>query len=463
MMGYRPMHRFWLSFLLAASICAAAPLAVAEPKVSTFTLENGMRGVVIEDHRAPVATHMVWYRVGSADEPPSETGVAHFLEHLLFKGTGKYPEGAFSRIVAENGGQQNAFTSYDYTSYYQRIAVDRLDLMMELEADRMVNLQLTDADVATERDVVLEERNMRTENEPGSRFREQLTSSLYLNHPYGDPVIGWRSEILALGRENALSFYRRFYSPDNATLVVAGDVDPVEVEAMARRHYGPIPPSNAHPAERPQEPPHVAAFRVEMQDPRVAQPYMMRLYLVPSIRTGAEGEGAALSVLAEILGGGGVTSRLGERLQIEKEMALGASAFYWGVSRDDTSFGVYAAPVDGVGLAEIEAEVDAVITRLIEEGPTAEELARAKTVIIADEIYSQDSQSSMAQSYGSALSVGLTLEQVQGWEDAIDAVTADEVRRAAAAYLVKERSTTGWLTKPAPAAEAASGDEDPKG
>jgi len=457
------MIRF--SFIsLAAVIFAAAP-ASAEPKVTTFTLDNGMRGVVIEDHRAPVATHMVWYRVGAADEPPSETGVAHYLEHLLFKGTEKYPDGAFSRIVAENGGQQNAFTSDDYTAYFQRVAVDRLDLMMDLEADRMTGITLTDEDAATERDVVLEERNMRTENDPGSRFREQLTSSLFLNHPYGDPTIGWRSEILALNREKALDFYRRFYSPDNATLVVAGDVDPAEVEEMARRHYGPIPPSGAHPAERPLEPPHVAARRVEMEDPRVAQPYMMRFYLVPSVRSGADGEGAALSVLAQILGGGGVTSRLGERLQIEKEMALGASSFYWGVSRDDNIFGVYAAPVDGVGLAQIEAEVDAVLARLIEEGPTDEELARAKTVIIADEIYSQDSQSRMANSYGAGLSVGLTLEQIQGWEDAIDAVTAEEVRSAAEAYLRPERSTTGWLRKTdsEKAAKAAESGEEIKG
>ncbi len=454
-----------VSLFLLAAIGVVWPMAaIAEPKVSTFTLENGLRGVVIEDHRTPVATHMLWYRVGAADEPPSETGVAHYLEHLLFKGTEKYPEGEFSRIVAENGGQQNAFTSHDYTAYFQRVAVDRLELMMELEADRMTGVQLTDEAAALERDVVLEERNSRTENEPSGRFREQLSSALYLNHPYGDPVIGWRSEILDLDREKALGFYRRFYSPDNATLVVAGDVDPAEVEAMARRQYGSIPPTGARPDARPQEPPHVAARRVEMQDPRVSQPYMLRFYLVPSVAAGEPGEGATLSVLSKILGGG-LTSRLGKRLQIEKEMALGASAFYWGVARDETSFGVYAAPVDGVGLDALEAEVDAVIARLIADGPTEEELARAKTVIIAAEIYAQDSQSQMARSYGAALSAGLSVDDIQAWPGAVEKVTAEDVRRAAETYLRLERSVTGLLSKPDPeeTAESADGEGESKG
>ncbi len=462
------MLRSVLSLSIVALCLLSARPGAAEPQVTTFTLENGLRGVVIEDHRAPVATHMLWYRVGGADEPPGETGVAHYLEHLLFKGTEKYPEGAFTRIVAENGGQQNAFTSSDYTGYFQRVAVDRLELMMELEADRMTGILLTDEDAALERNVVMEERNSRIDNEPGGRFREQLNRALFLNHPYGAPLIGWRSEIMALGRENALSFYRRFYSPDNATLVVAGDVDPAEVEAMARRRYGPIPASGAHPEERPQEPPHVAARRVEMEDPRVAQPYMMRFYLAPSVRTGAPGEGAALTVLASVLGGSGVTSRLGQRLQVETQTALGASAFYRGVQRDDTIFGVYAAPVDGVTLAEIEAVVDTVIAEFIKTGPTEEELARAKTVIIAAEIFAQDSQQSLANAYGAALSSGLTLEQIQGWTDRVEAVTAEDVRKAAEAYLKPERSATGWLQKPAPVVEAENqtdddAEEGPKG
>ncbi|MEL7172336.1 MAG: pitrilysin family protein, partial [Pseudomonadota bacterium] len=296
--------------LAAAPALSEEPAATAEaadwpyPPVTTFTLDNGMEAIVIEDNRVPIVTHMVWYRVGAADEPWGKSGIAHFFEHLMFKGTDKIPEGGFSRVVAANGGQDNAFTSWDYTAYFQRIANDRLGLVMGMEADRMKNLRINDELVATERDVVIEERNSRTDNDPSSLFGEQLRAALYLNHPYGIPIIGWRHEIETLNLDDALAFYERYYAPDNAVLVVAGDVTPEEVRALAEEHYGPLEPSGRPPEARPSEPPQLAPRRLAMSDPRVRQPYVIRYYKVPAYGEGFEADAAALSVLSDVLADG---------------------------------------------------------------------------------------------------------------------------------------------------------------
>ncbi len=432
---------------LALPLIALAASAGAEPGVTTFTLDNGMEGVVIEDNRAPVVTHMVWYRVGAADEPPGKSGIAHFLEHLMFKGTDEIPEGAFSKIVAENGGQDNAFTSRDFTAYFQQIAADRLETVMAMEADRMVDLVLSEEAVATERDVILEERSQRTDNDPGAQFGEQMAAALYLNHPYGVPIIGWRAEMEGLTRADALAFYERHYAPDNAILVVAGDVSPEAVRALAEEHFGPLEPSGRPRDARPQEPPQRAARRLVMEDERVRQPYVLRQYLAPSRASGAPEDAAALAMLSEILGGSGVTSRLGRALQVEQGVAISAGAFYSASSMDPSGFGVFAVPAEGVALDDLEAAMDAVIAALAAEGPRADELARARSAVRASEIYAQDSQMGLARTYGAALSVGLTVEDVQSWPDALSAVTAEDVKRAAA-LLEIERSVTGWLVAP---------------
>ncbi|MEO1330808.1 MAG: pitrilysin family protein [Pseudomonadota bacterium] len=444
----------------AAALATSASLAMAEagdatsgPAVSDFELSNGMRGVVIVDRRAPVVTHMVWYRVGAADEPPGKSGIAHFLEHLMFKGTDDIPSGQFSKIVAENGGQDNAFTSLDYTAYFQRIAKDRLEMVMRMEADRMTDLALAEEDVRTERLVVLEERSSRTDTEPRALFGEQFNAALYLNHPYGVPVIGWRREIEALGRDDALDFYKRFYAPENAILVVAGDVSPDEVEALAKTHYGAIPRADPPQFERPQEPPQIAARRISMSDPKVRQPFMRRSYIAPSYVTAEPGRAEALAVLSDILGGG-QTSRLNRALVLDQKISIGAGASYWGVARDDASFGVYGVPAPGVALEDVEAAIDAEIARMIEEGPTEEELERAKTVLVSAAIYRQDSQAGMARMYGSALIVGLTVEDVKQWPDRIQAVTAEDVKAAAAALDIRA-SVTGYLTGVEEAAKPA--------
>ena len=314
-------------------------IADISTQVTDFRLENGMQVVVIEDHRAPVVVHMVWYKAGSGEEDPGLSGVAHFLEHLLFKQTKTMEAGEFSRIVAENGGSDNAFTSYDYTGYFQRIAADRLPLMMKMEADRMVNLDLGPDDILTERDVIIEERNQRVENSPDALFGEQRRAALFLNHPYGRPIIGWRHEMDSLSLEDALAYYRQFYAPNNAILIVGGDVTAEAVLEFAKQTYGLIPANpNLLPRERPQEPPQISARRMKYSDERVAQPYVTRTYLAPERNPGDQSVPAALTLLAEILGGD-QTSVLTQKLQLEAQNAVYTTAFYSGTAFDKTSFG----------------------------------------------------------------------------------------------------------------------------
>jgi zinc protease len=440
---------FWT--VLAATAALATP-GLAETArsgaVSDFTLDNGLEIVVIPDHRTPVVTHMIWYRVGSADETPGKSGLAHFLEHLMFKGTAKSPPGKFAQTINEVGGQENAFTSNDYTAFYQRLPREQLETVMTFEADRMTGLVLTDANVLPERDVVLEEQNQRVANDPAAQLTEQVQAALYLNHPYGRPVIGWRHEIEALTREDALAFYRRFYTPNNAAVVIAGDVSAEEVGALAQNTYGKVARrSELGPRLRPQEPAPVAMRQVTLADPRVAQPSLNRSYLVPSLTT-ARADAEALEVLAHILGTG-ATSRLYRALVIDQGLAADAGAWYQGAALDATRFGVYASPRPGTGLIRLEQALDAVIAELAEHGVTADELARAKTRLIADFVYAQDNQMALARFYGLALTTGSTIEDVRARAERIRAVGADQVRDAARRWLDQRRSVTGYLVKDA--------------
>ena len=427
------------------SALAVAP-AMAEPPVTTFKLDNGMDVVVIEDHRAPVVTHMVWYRVGSADEPRGTSGIAHFLEHLMFKGTDEIPDGAFSKIIAANGGQDNAFTSYDYTGYFQRIAADRLELVMKMEADRMTDVVITKEHVKTEREVIIEERNTRTDNSPDALFMEQMRATMFLNHAYGTPIIGWRREMEQLSLDDALTFYKRYYAPDNAILVVAGDVTPDQVRTLAEKYYGPLKASGHPPDPRPQEPPQRAARRIEMHDNRVRQAYVVRSYLVPTYSPENPEEAAALSILSDIFTDG-IASRLSQSLQVKQKIAIGSGGWYSAQARDATTFLIYAVPGAGHSLADVEAAIDAEIARFIKEGPTAEEMARVKRVMRASRIFQQDNQSSLARLYGAALAVGFSVEDVQKWDTVTEGITAEQVRQAAEKHLKIERSVTGWLSR----------------
>lgn len=431
-------------FLLAASTLNAEGIQDA---VTSFELDNGMQVVVVEDHRAPVLQHMVWYKAGSADEPKGSSGVAHFLEHLLFKATDNMEAGEFSATVAANGGQDNAFTSYDYTAYFQRVAADRLELMMQMESDRMVNIRLTEENIATERDVILEERNMRVENNPRSLFSEQMGAVQYFNHRYGVPIIGWKHEMEELGLDDALAFYSTYYAPNNAILIVSGDVDPAEVRRLAEKYYGAIPANPDLPERvRTQEPPQTAARRVTFKDPRVAQPYISRSYLAPERDSGAQEKAAALVLLAEILGGG-TTSYLTERLQFDSDIAVYSAAFYSGTSLDDTTFDLIVVPKDGVTLEDAEQAMDQALADFIRDGVDPEQLDRIKMQMRAAQIYARDNVDSIANRYGRALTTGLTVEDEQAWPDVLQAVTGDEIVAVAREVLRPESSVTGWLMR----------------
>jgi zinc protease len=441
------MLRYARTALISALLLPAAAMAQTSGKVTDFMLDNGMQVVVVEDHRAPVVQHMLWYRAGSADEPKGSSGVAHFLEHLLFKATDKMESGEFSAVVAANGGRDNAFTSYDYTAYFQRVAADRLELMMTMEADRMKNIRLTPENIATERDVIIEERNQRTENNPQALFGEQIAAAQYLNHRYGTPIIGWMHEMEELDLDDALSFYQLYYSPNNTVLVVSGDVTPDEVRALAEKHYGAIPRNPELPERlRTEEPRQNAERRVIFRDARVAQPYISRSYLVPERDSGAQESAAALTILSEILGGG-TTSFLADKLQFETQLATFTTAWYSGVSLDDTTFRMVIVPATGVTLAEGEAALDLALADFMQAGVDAEQLDRIKLQLRASEIYAQDNVDGIANRYGSALTSGLTVEDVQAWPDVLDAVTADDIMEAAA-LLRREASVTGWLMRP---------------
>ena len=429
---------------LATSSFAAEP---AGAPIADFTLANGLELVVIPDHRAPVVTHMIWYKVGAADETPGKSGLAHFLEHLMFKGTAKNPTGHFSQVVATIGGQENAFTSHDYTAFYQRVPSEKLKTVMEFEADRMTGLVLTNQAVLSERDVILEEQNQRVANNPRARLGEQIDAALYLNHPYGKPPIGWRHEMEQLSRDDAIGFYRRFYAPNDAVVVIAGDVEPEIARKFAEETYGKVARhNNILPRQRPQEPPPVAVRSLTLADARVEQPIVQRAYLVPSFATAKRGESEALEVLAHILGSGS-NSRLYRALVVDKRMAVDGGAWYESSALDPSKFGLYSAPRQGVTLAQLETEIDAVIADVIAKGVSAEELERVKSRLIADAVYAQDNQASMARWYGAALMTGATVNDVRHWSDRIRAVTAEQVQDAARQWLDKRRSVTGYLIK----------------
>ncbi|MDF0521364.1 pitrilysin family protein [Bradyrhizobium yuanmingense] len=451
MSSYRSAACLLAALLSTSVLSASATLAqttVTSAPPASFTLSNGMQVVVIPDRRTPVVTEMIWYKVGSADETPGKSGLAHFLEHLMFKGTAKHPAGEFSQTVLRVGGNENASTSVDYTNYYQRVPKEQLPTMMEFEADRMTGLVLKDENVLPERDVVLEEYNMRVANNPDARLNEQIMAALYLNHPYGRPVIGWHQEIEKLDREDALAFYRRFYAPNNAILVIAGDVDATEIRPLVERNFGSIPAQPAIPARRvrPQEPEPAAPRTVTLADPRVEQPNMRRYYLVPSATTAAAGESAALDVLAQLMGSGS-NSYLYRALVVDKPLAVSASASYSSISLDPTQFAISAAPKPGVSFAEVEQAVDGVIANVAQNPIRAEDLERVKTQLIAEAIYAQDNQAVLARWYGGALTTGLSIEDIRSWPDRIRAVTAEQVRAVAQKWLEKKRSVTGYLIK----------------
>ncbi len=434
-----------LLLALLMLVLAGASTAQELPRPETFTLRNGLQVIVITDRRAPVVTHQLWYRVGSADEPRGLSGIAHFFEHLMFKGTREIGPGEFMRILRRNGAEVNASTSWDWTVYYARIARDRLEIVMRMEADRMRNLRFSDETFASERDVIVEERRMRVDNAPSAVLGERMRAMLWPHHPYGTPVIGWLHEIQSLDRASALAFYQTWYAPNNAVLVVTGDVDAAELRPLVERYYGRLRPTRDLPARAwTRDPPSVGPLRVSHTDPKVRQPSLSRIYRAISYGTDEGRQAHALDVAMEILGGS-ETSRLYRALVEEQRIAVSAGAGASTSGLGGGSVTVYATPAEGVTLEQIEAAIDAEIARFLRDGPTDAELARAKASLAAAAIYSRDSQESLANIYGASIVQGESIDDVVTWPRDIRAVTRDEVIAIARATLDLDASVTGYL------------------
>ena len=416
----------------------------------TFMLANGMQVVLIPNHRAPVVSHMVWYRIGSADETPGKSGIAHFLEHLMFKGTPKYPGTAITDTVAKNGGDQNAFTNTDYTGYYQNIAVDRLPLVMDIEADRMRNLTLDVKEVETEREVIIEERRMRTDNSPDAILAERTDAALWGTNHYSIPIIGWEAEMKGLTRVDAFEVYHAYYAPHNAILVVSGDITMEQFKPLAEKYYGAIPKVGEYkPRARPTFLQPRVDSRITFRHERVGQPQWSRQIIAPSYSIGDRTDVHALELFAEITGGGS-TSKLYRELVINQKVAAG---FGTGYSGDAVSYGTFyisLTPSPGVSLEQAEAAYTKAMDATLKDGITDADVAQAKRRMLARLAYAKDSPMSAARAIGASLAVGETLDDVESWPADIEKITADQVRSAARKLFTQYSSATGILLPPLP-------------
>lgn len=435
------MKRF-MTLLLGLGLSLGSSLA--DERIHEFQLDNGLKILVKEDHRAPVVTSQVWYRVGSSYEHNGITGLSHMLEHMMFKGTEDLPPGRFSEIVAENGGQDNAFTSRDYTAYYQNFARDRLAVSFRLEADRMRNLRLLEAAFTKEREVVSEERRLRTEDEPEALTYEQFLATAFLNSPYRNPVIGWMVDIEHYTLDDLRRWYEAYYAPNNATLVVVGDVDPQEVLALAREHFGPLQPAQIATPKPRLEMPQAGERRIRVKAP-ARLPYLLMGYKVPVLATAEEDwEPYALEVLVNILDGGD-SSRLGNRLVRERQLAAGVGASYSLVARLDSLLMLEANPAQGVAVDALEEAIREEVARLRETPVSDEELQRVKAQVVAAEIYEKDSVFYQGMKLGMLEAVGLGYDVLDDYVERIRQVTPQQVQAVARKYLRPERLTVAVL------------------
>ncbi|MEQ8825536.1 MAG: pitrilysin family protein [Filomicrobium sp.] len=433
--------------VLASSlfILPAAAQSAAVGTTSEFRLENGLQVVLIADHRLPVVTHMVWYKAGSIDDPQGASGLAHLLEHLMFKSYDAQSPEPYAETISRLGGVDNARTTHDSTYYFQRVARENLKDVMQIEATRMSGLVLNEGEVKTERLVVREERRSNVEGDPVKLLTEQLYATLYQNHSYSRPPIGWPDEIVTLTPEQADAFYRRYYSPQNAFVIVAGDVTPAELRELAETTYGKVPKSDAV-AERVRTtiPQPLAARRIVFNDPRTPRATLFRYYLTPSYSTADAKEAASLEVLATILGEG-EASRMHQELVSERKAALAVGARYFGNGRDAGHLALFGLVAKPEQRQAFEEALDAVLAEIAKTGVTEEELSRAKSQIEAKLVFERDNQMKTAVRYGEGLSAGLTVEAISKRPELLQSVTLDDVKVAAERYLQARRSVTGLL------------------
>ncbi|MCG6870913.1 MAG: insulinase family protein [Gammaproteobacteria bacterium] len=439
-------NAIWLLAALTVAGCAATATRDPGPAVFEQVLDNGLRVIVQPDHRAPVVVSQIWYQVGASDEPAGLTGISHVLEHMMFKGTPRFPEGAFSRIIAENGGEENAFTGSDYTAYFQRLEKSRLPIALELEADRMRNLVLRKDQFAKEVQVVMEERRLRTEDQPESLVYESLMAAAFQKHPYHHPIVGWMQDLQGLRVEDLRGWYQQHYAPDNATLVIVGDVQPSEVFALSRRYFGPLQGSRHVRPAPPAEPPQQAVRRLRVKAPAEV-PYLLLGFHVPvpaSLGAAEPWEPYALQLLSALLDGG-EAARLARNLVRGAGVAASAGAEYDFSARYPSMFFLDANPANSHDLAEVEAALLAEISRLQAEPVGETELARVKAQVIASDVFQRDSMFYQGMRLGTYQTVGLGWRAAAGYVDRLRAVTAAQVQAVARRYLVENNMSVAWL------------------
>jgi zinc protease len=439
--------------LLALALATTVANGGFAMEIESGKLANGMEIVVVPDHRAPVVVHSVWYTVGSVDEAKGHTGLSHMLEHMMFKGTEKYPYQVMDKTVQRNGGVQNAFTSRDMTAYHQTITKDKLPLMMDIESDRMEGLNINDKVLTPEKNVVLEERRLRTDSQPQSRFFEALVKAHYPHHPYGNPVIGWKQDIENYKLADVLDWYRRHYAPNNAMLLVVGDTTLKDVEPLAEKYYGKVEPMADVPKRTAHvEPARTAPVWLTHVEKDVQVPVFYRLYRTPSLFQGvagakpSEADCVALKVLAEVLGGSDA-ARLYQSLVVDQNLSDGASSDYDFISGGESTLDIQVTPKPGVTMDKIDAAVKAEVAKMIATPVSEAELARAKINILADTIYGQDDDDNLMWQVGSWRLAGGDVKDFNKWQDALKKVTAADVQRVAKAYLAPAGETTGILVQ----------------
>lgn len=449
------MKRFLLSGFLFLSLTTAAYAETEERKLfnaESFTLSNGLQVVVIPNHRAPIVTHMLWYKVGSADEPQGDgvSGEAHFLEHLLFKGTKAIGPGQFSRIIRSIGGNDNAFTSWDYTAFFQNISKPYLETVMAMEADRMINLNPPVKEIAPEHQVIIEERRQRTDNDPKALFSEQLRSVLYNQSPYGVPIIGWKEEMPNITWEKAKDYYQKWYAPNNAILIVSGDVTGTEMKSLAEKYYGFLPRKDIPTHIRPLVPDAPAPVIVTFNNEAVQQPVYMKAVLAPSFVQNKK-ESYALQVLENTISSGAAT-QLYQSLVVKQKLAVNIDMNYDDSNRGQGSLWIYATPADGITLTKLETAIADEFRQMIKNGIAEEEISKAKTRMIDSAIYARDSIQGPAQIIGQAMASGASLDDVEFWPQRVDEVTSAQVTDALKKYLDPDHphryGVTGYMLPP---------------
>jgi len=432
----------FIKIVILALLIFSAPL-IAEAGVfnaESIKLSNGLEIVVIPNRKVPVVTHMIWYKTGAADEIAGKSGIAHFLEHLMFKGTEKFPDGAFSSTVKKLGGQDNAFTSQDYTAYYQNIPKEHLEKVMEMEADRMRNLTLSEEDVASERQVILEERNQRIENIPQALFQEKIMNAIFPTHPYGIPVIGWKNEIETLSREDALATYKKWYAPNNAILVISGDVSMQEILPLAEKYYGVLIPSENIPNERIRTASDTLTENklISMSDSKVGQPILRRIYKAPRDNNALE---AGIYIL-----GGSSSSYLYKRLVLNERKAIAVNASYSPVSLNDTTLVINAVPTPNTTVEDLQKSLDTALSDFIKTKITEEELTTAKKILLADFIYYLDSLQGSAIYFGQHLTSGYDIQTLEKMDSIIKNISLSSVNNILEQTISNQHYVTGILT-----------------